>query len=173
MSQHYTTTTSAKLYGVQQQTIRNWVDEFKDYLSPTAQPGRNKQLLFTIEDMKVLGLVSNLRQTKTSYEEIHISLQNGERGPVPDADPMELAEQTDREIITQMGMQISVLRGQLEEARFEAARARELELEVAALRAQVEMMNAQPDTSELYIQIGALRAKLEMAEQEIRRLKEE
>ena len=30
------------------ETIRNWADEFQDYLSPTATPGRGKHRMYTL-----------------------------------------------------------------------------------------------------------------------------
>lgn len=164
--QHYTTATAATLYAKREQTIRNWVNEFKDYLSPTAQPGRGKNLLFTLDDMQVLSLASNLRQIGTSYAEIHIALQNGERGSMPDAEPKELAKQTHQEMNKQLALHIQVLRGQLEEAQQEAARAKELELEVARLQAQVEILG-RVDVPELYKEIGRLSGELDALRRQI------
>ena len=75
----HTTTELANLLNKSPETIRRWVEEFKAHLSPIANPATG-QRRFTDDDVRVLTLVYALKEQGKIYDEIHIALQNGERG---------------------------------------------------------------------------------------------
>lgn len=79
----YKSTHVQRLFNVSPETVRNWADEFKDHLSVTASPGSGRHRLFTHEDMEVFALVAELKDKGLTYNDIHASLQNGQRGDVP------------------------------------------------------------------------------------------
>lgn len=172
---YFTTPILAKLYDVSEQTIRNWVDEFSNHFSPTARPNRGRHLKFTREDVGVLSKIAELRDMRESTETISNALGRGERGPIPDASPEELKALTLAEQNRALQLRIDFMQLKIEDLVVQAERTRKLELEVAGLQAQLELIQSQPqpDVADLYKEIGALQAKLEMAEAEIKRLKKE
>lgn len=80
----YRTTQVADLFGVSSTTVRNWAGEFKDYLSPTAQPSGGGRYLFTEDDVRVFALAHLGVQRGMDYESIHRELKNGQRGEIPE-----------------------------------------------------------------------------------------
>ena len=83
----YTSGEVAKIYGVVTETVRNWTMEFAEYLSQTAQPGRNKKRTYSLEDMRVLSLVASMKERNMTNDDIHASLRSGQRGELPDLSP--------------------------------------------------------------------------------------
>lgn len=77
----------AALYDITVETVRSWSEEFKDYLSPTANPGHRRTRLFSPHDMEVFALVSQMKQQGQTFQDIHASLQAGERGQAPELPP--------------------------------------------------------------------------------------
>ena len=59
--------------------LRNWGNEFAGFLSPGANPGKNKVRLYSEDDLAVLQTVAVLRSQETSYDDIHAALDAGER----------------------------------------------------------------------------------------------
>jgi len=82
----------ANLYGVTTETLRSWSKDFSTYLSPSAQAGKNKQRLYSNEDLTIISLVAELRKENLTYQEIHLALKNGQRGQPPALNPDELRE---------------------------------------------------------------------------------
>ena len=86
----YSSRQTATIFGVALETIRNWADEFQDYLSPTATPGRGKHRMYTLDDLSVFSLVDDLKKQGMTYIDIHVSLKNGQRGQPPALPPEEI-----------------------------------------------------------------------------------
>lgn len=95
----YRTRHICTLFDISEETVRVWVNEFQDYLSPTATPGKHKQRLFTDPDMRVMAFVAEMKKLGRTFAEIHISLRNGQRGVLPALPPeeMDALVSTDRE----------------------------------------------------------------------------
>src|SRR3954454_4310661 len=72
-----------RLFTVSPETVRNWSEEFGEYLSVTATPGTGRHRLFTHEDIEVFALVAELKDKGLTYTDIHAALQNNQRGEVP------------------------------------------------------------------------------------------
>lgn len=80
----YTTKQLYTAFGVSHQTVKNWAIHFKDYLSPTATPEKERQRIYTDEDVRVLELVNRLKKSGQTYEMIGAALGAGQRGELPD-----------------------------------------------------------------------------------------
>jgi DNA repair exonuclease SbcCD ATPase subunit len=80
----YTTKHAQKLYDVKSdQTIRNWIKEFRDFFSIDATPGKGIDLILTEEDMRVLDLICEMRRNRRPPDEIYATLKSGQRGNLP------------------------------------------------------------------------------------------
>ena len=86
----YSSRQTATLFGVALETVRNWADEFQNYLSPTATPGHGKHRMYSYDDLRVFSLVSDLKAQGMTYADIHGALQNGQRGQAPALPPEEV-----------------------------------------------------------------------------------
>lgn len=74
-------------FGVSPQTVRTYADEFRRYMSPTANPSVGQQRNFTDDDLAVFALIVQMKRQGATYETIHAALANGQR-----ADPSQQAE---------------------------------------------------------------------------------
>lgn len=121
----YTVAHVCELHGVVQETVRQWVMEFEQYLSPTANPGKNKKRHFTVEDMRVLSLIAKMKDQSFTYEEIHAALQNGQRGDSPELDPdrLQLIATSERE--NHLSLQIAHLKDHITQMETSLQRAQE------------------------------------------------
>lgn len=79
----HTTGQVSSAFGKSDLTIVRWVDEFKEFMSPDAQPGKGNARLFTDSDVEVLAKIAELRQQKKTSSEIHAALKRGDRGEAP------------------------------------------------------------------------------------------
>ena len=79
----------SRRFKVSNETIRQWTLEFKQYLSALASPPPGKHRRYEFSDLEVLTLIADMRANHALYDEIHASLQTGERG-VPAIDPVAL-----------------------------------------------------------------------------------
>src|SRR6476661_2046226 len=75
---------AADLFNCTRETIRTWSIEFKTYLTPNANPRSNQKRMFTEKDLRVLALVSELKDAGKLYSDIHEALANGQRRDPPD-----------------------------------------------------------------------------------------
>lgn len=80
----FTTSGIQRLYDVSPQTVRNWTNEFAQYLSMSATPKAGQRRQYTLEDLTVFTLVKDMTDKGFTYEEIGVSLGNGDRGEVPE-----------------------------------------------------------------------------------------
>jgi DNA-binding transcriptional MerR regulator len=87
-------------------TLRSWVEEFKDYLGASANPEPGRPRFFTEDDMRVLRTVRDLRVNHLPYTEIKGRLAQGahaveQQEPGPD-------EQIDRNPSSEPGTALIV-----------------------------------------------------------------
>jgi DNA-binding transcriptional MerR regulator len=68
------------MFDISRETVRSWVKEFRDYLSPTATPPKGRQRHFTEDDLAVFALIAELKNKRWKFADIHPLLQAGERG---------------------------------------------------------------------------------------------
>lgn len=87
---YYNSRQTAALFGVSVETVRNWGYEFRDYLSPSANPGRGRHRKYNHEDLTVFSLAHELKARGMTFADVHGSLQNGQRGQPPTLDPNEV-----------------------------------------------------------------------------------
>lgn len=164
----FTVKDAETIHGVTGQTIRVWCDEFKAFLSPTANPGKRRTRMLTHDDMRVLSLVASMQKDGFHFPDIHNSLKNGERGQAPES-PDGLAEltQADQKLI----QQVRDLQYRLEETSKENERLKlesaELKAEVRLLREQLEALQGQMhERVEVERQIGRLEMQIELLQKE-------
>lgn len=147
-------------FGITAETLRQWTHEFKRHLSPGANPGGGQHRRFTFEDLEVLTLVAEMRRQKHSWEDIHASLDAGERG-VPSIDPAALIPLESQQQLALLHQTIERLREQVGslEAQLTAATTRADRAEGAqdSLRQQLE--EARETIVQLRIRIHALEGK--------------
>jgi DNA-binding transcriptional MerR regulator len=144
----YRTRHITKLFDISEETVRVWVGEFAEYLSPTATPGKHKQRVFTEADMEVLSLVSERKKQGDTFADIHLSLKNGQRGNITQLPPEELDAivSTDRE--SRLAFENDHLQRMLVESQEQLKVAqRELE-ELHAVRDENIRLKAQLDSSQ-------------------------
>ncbi|MBA3868608.1 MAG: MerR family transcriptional regulator [Anaerolineae bacterium] len=79
----YTATQVSQLFNVSRETARRWAQEFKLYLSPTANPEKERQRAFTDSDMEVFALISEMKTQGRLFEDIRAALGAGQRGHAP------------------------------------------------------------------------------------------
>ncbi len=143
----------SQLFDVSHQTVKDWCDAFADFLSPTATPGKGRARHFTDEDMRVFALISEIKRSGGTYEDVRIALGAGQRGFVPD--------QLDQAIMMPQNISITRLRHALEEARREAQQLRDELMQVRGenrlLREQLEARDRQ--IRQLYRDLAKLEAE--------------
>lgn len=72
------------LFNITGQTVRNWTNEFSDFLSDDAVGGENKHRVFTEDDLSVFALISELKAKRLNTDDIKATLATGNRGEIPD-----------------------------------------------------------------------------------------
>jgi len=108
----YSTTEAARMFRVSRETIRSWTRQFAKHLSPLAQGGGGRHRQYNDDDLTVLALVSEMRDYNHAYEDIAASLDQGQRGQVPDPRAMRQAvSDSDRRQIEILENQLNDLRG--------------------------------------------------------------
>lgn len=130
----YTTRHAAALYNVSTETIRLWTIEFKQYLSPRAQPGKNKYRSYSVEDMEVLSLVAELKRQGLNFADIHVTLQSGQRGTPPDLPPAEVQQITSVDQERRLSLEVDYLQRALIQTKAELEETRALAEQVTQTR---------------------------------------
>jgi DNA-binding transcriptional MerR regulator len=82
----FTTQHVISTFKVSHQTVKNWCDEFNNYLSPQARPGDGKKRFFNVDDLKVFALVNDYHKRGLRWEDVHLALRNNQRGDLPDSE---------------------------------------------------------------------------------------
>lgn len=150
-----------------QQTIRNWANEFRMYLSPGAKPGSGTARRFTEDDMRVLALVAEISSQGKPFDEAHAALAAGQRGELPDLSPEEVDVLMAGEVERQLSLQLHEAREVAQRLQDELDALRNvvqpLRDETIRLKAQVEDRDAR---------IAGLTAELREAQERIMQLAE-
>ncbi len=143
----------SQLFDVSHQTVKDWCDAFEGFLSPTATPGKGRARHFTEEDMRIFALVSEIKRSGGTYEDVRVALGAGQRGVLPD--------QLDQAIMMPQNISITRMRHALEEARLEAQQMRDELMQVNGenrlLRQQLEDRDKQ--IRQLYRDLARLEAE--------------
>ena len=171
----YSSRHTATIFGVALETIRNWADEFQDYLSPTATPGRGKHRMYTFDDLSVFSLVADLKKQGMTYMDIHASLRNGQRGQPPALPPEEIqalvvGDQERRLSLEVEYLQRSLIRAQqeLDEARTALKEATQIKEEKIRLETRLDAEQKRIEDKEHQIQ--ELKGELGSAQRRIEEL---
>ena len=157
----YTTRHVSTLLGISIETGRLWAEEFADYLSPTATPGKNRHRMFTEEDVAVLALVADMKKQGLTYADAHASLKAGQRGNLPVLPPSDVQHiiSTDQE--TQLAFENERLQRMLVQAQDALVRA-EKQLE------QLETVKL--EKSRLEGRVGSLEEQLLIQQENVEKL---
>lgn len=159
---------AAALYGVTEQTIRSWAEEFSQHLSVLANPGNRRTRQFSHEDMSVLALIAEHKRRGTSFADIHAALENGERGEFLDEMQLMLTPEEEYRFsleIEYLKREIDDLRRQRDEAQKLTAELDNLRIENARLLAKIEALEREIDKAQelgkAQGELAALRRMLE------------
>jgi len=117
LSERFTTSQAGERLNIVPATIKNWANEFMNYLSPSATPEPGRTRMFTFEDLRVFTTIARLRRSKTHIADIHHILQSGERDELPPAAGKSLAPYPPA--MAALKREISDLNGELERYRVE------------------------------------------------------
>lgn len=159
----YTSTHLAAIFHVSTETIRNWTEEFSDYLSVTANPGKGRTRNFTEPDLEVFALIDELKKGGSTFADIRASLSNGQRGHAPPLSVTEVRTLISSEQEKRLTLEIEILQRELGNA---LARAKEAE----AIKTENIQLRAQLDASEQRLQevMAQLREAHEAGEKALR-----
>ncbi len=163
MNELHTPGEIAELFGVDPQTLRNWCREFLKELSVHANPGTGNHRRFDSHDLSIIALIAQMRKDGLTYEDIHASLSNGQRGEVPSR--LELAiSRNPTEIITRMESKMIDLQTRLADLLDEhealIKERDDLRVDRALLaRREIELKAAQEEIARLNREIGRLEGK--------------
>lgn len=146
MDTFYTSNQAAKIYDVSLQTINHWAGQFKEHLSPTANPGGRRKRRFSVEDMKVLALISDMKNEGSTFEDIRATLQTGQRGDAPTVDPDQVQAIVVGEAETRLALENDRLQQMLVEAHNKLAMAQDQLKEMDDLRLKAARLEAQLDS---------------------------
>jgi DNA-binding transcriptional MerR regulator len=93
MPTNYATKQAATKLQVSPNTLRNWSDQYSDYLSESARPGYQPERRFTEKDLTILGYIKQLRAegmkedgikerlTETSFTDIEVLAPTIQQAP--------------------------------------------------------------------------------------------
>lgn len=66
--------------GIADSTIRNYAQEFAEYLSPSGTGGAGKHRDYTEHDQRVLKLIRDMKQERLSTDDMHATLSSLQAG---------------------------------------------------------------------------------------------
>jgi predicted RNase H-like nuclease (RuvC/YqgF family) len=159
LKQVFSTREVAAYFNRTEQTIRAWANEYQVFLTVNANPGDGKNRSYSVEDMTVFALVSEMKKQRQADETIHASLRSGSRGEAPQISERDLKVLTATEGEKRAAIEISALRNHVIDLqeRLAAAEAR---------AAQVEQTNI--EKAKLETELGIRNTDLEAARQELK-----
>lgn len=102
------------LFDITTETVRAWSEEFGTYLSTNANPGRGRHRSFTEGDLEVFALIAEYKNRGLTFQDVHIALQNGQRGEAPDMSPDEVQSLIVSEQEKRLSFEIQVLQTELQ-----------------------------------------------------------
>jgi DNA-binding transcriptional MerR regulator len=172
------------LYDKNSNTLRSWVDEFKDFLGSSANPEAGRPRFFTEDDLRVLRAIRDLRANHLPYSEIRTRLSQGtqaleQSAPPPPAEDrvgrLPAAEQTPV-FAEQVQTLLSPISRAADEWRTLAeqyrTRLEDREVRVAGLEKQIESLHHRLEemhTSSIAMHASAIKRIEDFAEQQGRR----
>lgn len=71
------------LFSKSHETIRAWAQEFRDWLSPTANPEKGRARQYSESDLEVFALISEMKAQGRLFSDIKAALGAGQRGDIP------------------------------------------------------------------------------------------
>ena len=148
------------------QTIRNWTEEFAEYLSPLATvEGRHR--VYSRDDLAVLVLIQDMRDSGFRPSEIGEALARGERGEVPELDVQSLVTMDKELTVKRLEVELDSTRRELEETRKQLENTlRELEESRAVREENIRMEARLEILKEQYeAQIASVRQQLDATRQ--------
>lgn len=131
----YTSKDLTQRLNVTSETLRQWSAEFRRWLSAGANPADQKKRRFNFSDLEVLTLVADMRSKNARWDEIHATLETGERG-TPAIDPAAL-------VPLESQKQLALLYSTIEKVQ---AKNRELEALLAAEKTRADRAEGAQDT---------------------------
>lgn len=162
------------LFGIANETVRAWSEEFVRYLSTTANPGKGRHRLFTEADMAVFSLVAEMKGQGMTFEDIHVALASGQRGKPPPLPPEEVQAIVVGEHEKRLSLEVEYLQRallkvqqELEAAHKALEEARTLERENIRLQTTLEQTKQHSEQ-----RIKELAEQLENAQKHITELQE-
>ena len=169
---YYNSRQVAALFGVALETIRNWGSEFREYLSPLANPGQGKHRKYNPDDLGVFALVRDLKEKGLSYNDVHMALQTGERGQPPGLAPNQVQAivVSDRE--RRLALEVQTLQATITQLQTRLAEAEADQKEAEELRRKSIVLETRLEERQKYhdAQIDALSSQLEEARRRIEEL---
>ena len=145
------------------ETIRLWSQEFKEFLSDTAQTVESgKHRMYSTEDVRVLQLVAESKEAGLSNDEIHVALASGQRGDVEEqvirqATSMEIAAALD-----ESQQRVAILEADNDQMKSELQDARDKIIRLEAKLEVYEQDKNNQEVRDLHREIGRLEARIEM-----------
>lgn len=82
----YTTQQVARRLNITGETVRARSTEFKQFLSPTANPPQGRARLYTEQDLRVMTLINAMKAQGAQFDDIHLALSNRKPDELPDLD---------------------------------------------------------------------------------------
>lgn len=110
----YTTKHVTDLFLVSHETVKNWSQEFADYLSPSATPPAGTKRVFTDDDLRVFSLVSDYKKRGLTYSDAQVALKSGQRGEVPAPTALDRLPPVVQDMLVRLRSDMERLQSQLE-----------------------------------------------------------
>ena len=154
----YQTRHISQLFDISHQTVKDWCDNFTEYLSPTAMPGKGRTRHFTEDDLRVFSQVADIKRSGGTFEDVHIALKAGQRGTLPD--------DLDKAMLLPQNVSLTRMRNALADAHQEAQTMRDEMLKVQGenrlLKDQLEQR--EKEVRQLYRDMARLEASQDDSE---------
>jgi len=110
----YTTKHATNLFSVSHETVKNWSQEFADYLSPSATPPAGTKRVFTDDDLRVFALVADYKKRGLTYADAQLALRSGQRADIPQPDTIDRLPAVVQDMIVRLRSDMERLQSQLE-----------------------------------------------------------
>lgn len=139
----YTAKQLSRIFNCSVETIRLQSLEFKDYLEPRSNAGRQRMREYSDRDLTVFALIHEMKNAGKLYPDIHAALSNGERAIPPDIPANALGNELARASTLQA--KIALLQSEIE--RLRSIERRNIELEALAVdyRRQIDVLQEKID----------------------------
>ncbi len=138
----YTTDDLATQFNTSSETIRQWANRFKEFLSESTNPGKNLPRIFDQNDLATMTLVADLAARHMRYEDIKKALMKKEFREPPEmkhlktADRGKLARLQDEVDKLQAALSMAIADGQQKAGKIEI-----LEKQVERLETEIKTLN--------------------------------